>query len=62
MTECGERESMISAIQSLMGDPIRVATMAAQARSVARNEYSVDREAALVNALYAKLATDGAPQ
>ena len=60
MTKCGEPESMILALQSLMGDPIRVAAMAEEARSVARNEYSVDREAALVNALYAKIASDGA--
>lgn len=59
-TESGELESLISAIQSLMMDPVRVAAMAVQARSVARNEYSVDREAALVNSLYAKIASNGA--
>jgi mannosyltransferase len=59
-TESGELESLISAIQSLMMDPVRVAAMAVQARSIARNEYSVDREAALVNSLYAKIASNGA--
>jgi mannosyltransferase len=60
MTESGEREGMITALQSLMADPIRLAAMAAEATSVARNKYSVDREAALINALYAKIAGNGA--
>ena len=60
MTETGELQSLISALQSLMVDPIRVVSMAAQARIVASNKYSVDREALLVNALYASIATNGA--
>ena len=60
MTETGELESLISALQSLMVDPIRVASMAGEARSVVSDKYSVDREALLINALYANIATRGA--
>lgn len=60
MTETGELDGLISALQSLMADPIRVAAMAAEARRVAGDKYSVGREASLVNALYASIATGGA--
>jgi mannosyltransferase len=62
MTESGESESIISALQSLMADPTRLSAMAAAARNVAINKFSVDQEASHINALYAKIAGDGDSQ
>ena len=39
MTESGERESTITALQSLRADPIRLAAMAEEATTVARKKY-----------------------